>query len=316
MYIIASVQNEINPDPQKNKANLPKIIIFRGRKGETETLADTLYDAGFDCDTLHGDRPQASRERIMDAFRKNKIKLLIATDVAARGLDVKVLKLLLCLNLSNQICFRSPITKFISIDSIVILFHFLQDIEYVINFDFPNNITDYVHRIGRTARANNTGTSISFLTTADERYYGELVGLLKRCNQVMDIKMHEISPCLGNNETGLQEIPPPLASYSSSRVYSGSGGDEGRYSRKSVGRSNFGRSSSNGYGGRSNSGRGGRSDYMVHRGRDDYSNNDYRSRGRGDERGRTRNLFESDYDDPRRGGKARRTAEDFEDFDH
>jgi superfamily II DNA/RNA helicase len=95
----------------------------------------------------------------MEAFRRGHIRILVATDVAARGLDVK-------------------------------------DVSVVINYDFPagkGGIEDYVHRIGRTARGNNTGTSYSFLTYKDRDRVDELIGILKRSDQKVPAELQELS---------------------------------------------------------------------------------------------------------------------------
>jgi len=100
-----------------------------------------------------------ARDRCMEAFRRGHIRILVATDVAARGLDVK-------------------------------------DVSVVINYDFPagkGGIEDYVHRIGRTARGNNTGTSYSFLTYKDRDRVDELIGILKRSDQKVPAELQALS---------------------------------------------------------------------------------------------------------------------------
>ena len=105
-----------------------RTIIFCNRKFTTERLAENLRRRGIDCEVLSGDVNQTKRLRILEAFRAGKIRIVVATDVAGRGIHV-------------------------------------DDIAYVVNYDFPYEPEDYVHRIGRTGRAGHTGTAISF---ADE----------------------------------------------------------------------------------------------------------------------------------------------------
>lgn len=101
-------------------------IIFCATKLMADELAEHLNARGYQADKLHGDMNQMMRERVMDRFRKRRVEFLVATDVAARGLDVK-------------------------------------DIEVVFNYDLPNDGEDYVHRIGRTGRAGRGGKSITFV---------------------------------------------------------------------------------------------------------------------------------------------------------
>lgn len=105
-----------------------RMIIFCNRKSTTEHLADNLRRFGISCETLSGDVHQNKRLRVLEDFREGKIRTVVATDVAGRGIHV-------------------------------------DDIAFVVNYDFPYEAEDYVHRIGRTGRAGNTGTAISF---ADE----------------------------------------------------------------------------------------------------------------------------------------------------
>ncbi|MCL1921686.1 MAG: DEAD/DEAH box helicase [Kiritimatiellaeota bacterium] len=105
-----------------------RILVFCNRKSTTEDVAHSLSRRGIACETLSGDVNQNRRLRVLEDFREGKVRLVIATDVAGRGLHV-------------------------------------DDIGFVINFDFPYAPEDYVHRIGRTGRAGQSGTAISF---ADE----------------------------------------------------------------------------------------------------------------------------------------------------
>ncbi|CAM9095253.1 unnamed protein product [Ectocarpus fasciculatus] len=144
---LKSVIADINPEGKKEE--IPKTIIFTATKMTCENLANDLWNAGYAVDALHGDRQQFQRTKVMDQFKRSQIRILVATDVAARGLDVK-------------------------------------DIEVVINYDFPpgqSAVEDYVHRIGRTARGGAEGKAVSFFTRADSKRAHELIGVLKRAEQ-------------------------------------------------------------------------------------------------------------------------------------
>ena len=112
-------------------ANIDQCVIFTATKAMSEQLADELYEKGFAANCLHGDMPQGWRNRTLNDLRRGRTKILVATDVAARGIDVPT-------------------------------------ITHVINYDLPKQAEDYVHRIGRTGRAGRTGIAISF---ADAREY-------------------------------------------------------------------------------------------------------------------------------------------------
>lgn len=106
------------------------VIIFVKSKYGTEKLAGRLVKSGFTADAIHGDLQQRQRERVLAAFRDKRHRILVATDIASRGLDI-------------------------------------PHIEHVINFDLPQAPEDYIHRIGRTARAGAEGAAISFITPED-----------------------------------------------------------------------------------------------------------------------------------------------------
>jgi ATP-dependent RNA helicase DDX5/DBP2 len=124
-----------------------KTIVFVKFKANCGRIAQDLWDAGFAVNTLHGDMEQRERDKVIGEFRASKIRVLVATDVAARGLDVK-------------------------------------DIQLVVNFDMAGTVEDYVHRIGRTGRAGKSGTSHTFIDpAADRKTIAELVDLLKKAKQ-------------------------------------------------------------------------------------------------------------------------------------
>ena len=113
-----------------NRPDVDRAIVFVNRRYEAEKLADQLCRYGFNCDLLSGAVPQNKRTRTLELFREGKIKVLVATDVAGRGLHV-------------------------------------DGVSHVINFSMPDDPEDYVHRIGRTGRAGKSGVSISFATEDD-----------------------------------------------------------------------------------------------------------------------------------------------------
>ena len=121
---------------------LKNAIIFCNRKSEVDILAKSLKAHGFDAAPIHGDLDQSQRMRTLDGFRDGTLTLLIASDVAARGLDIPA-------------------------------------VSHVINFDVPSHCEDYVHRIGRTGRAGRQGTAITLAVPADDKYLAAIEGLIK-----------------------------------------------------------------------------------------------------------------------------------------
>ena len=109
-----------------------RVMVFCDTKFNTATLANQLARLGFSVDCLHGDLSQKERNQIMQNFRDGRLAILVATDVAARGIDV-------------------------------------DNITHVINFDIPQDPESYVHRIGRTGRAGNTGVAMTFITPREFR---------------------------------------------------------------------------------------------------------------------------------------------------
>ena len=130
-----------------------KVLIFVSTKKGADYLQRYLNAHGFYSMAIHSDRAQQSRSQIIDAFREGKRSILIGTDIASRGLDI-------------------------------------DDITVVINYDMPNTIEDYVHRIGRTARSDKKGTSYAFFAPEDYRLAKDLIDLLKNSNQIVDDQLY------------------------------------------------------------------------------------------------------------------------------
>lgn len=110
--------------------DVERVVIFTRTKRQAQRVADDLADRGFPASPLHGDMAQKAREKALDGFREGKVSILVATDVAARGIDV-------------------------------------ANISHVINYTCPEDDKTYVHRIGRTGRAGATGTAVTFVDWAD-----------------------------------------------------------------------------------------------------------------------------------------------------
>lgn len=121
-------------------------LIFVETKRMADSLSDFLINQNFPATSIHGDRTQRERERALEFFRNGRCPILVATAVAARGLDI-------------------------------------PNVTHVINYDLPTDIDDYVHRIGRTGRAGNTGIATAFFNRGNRGVVRELMELLKEANQ-------------------------------------------------------------------------------------------------------------------------------------
>ena len=109
-----------------NQEEFEKVLIFGRTKFGIEKLDRLLSARGFKVGSIHGNRRQSQRQMILKKFKQDEIKILLATDVASRGLDI-------------------------------------DNVSHVINYDLPETYDDYVHRIGRTGRANKKGTALTFV---------------------------------------------------------------------------------------------------------------------------------------------------------
>ena len=133
------------------------ILIFRRTKNGVEKLEQTLIKNDFKVDSLHGDKSQSARQKALNAFKNGEINILIATDVASRGIDI-------------------------------------EDLDAVINFDLPNISETYIHRIGRTGRAGKTGTSYSFCAADEKNYVKDIQKLIKGAIQVVEDHPYPLDP--------------------------------------------------------------------------------------------------------------------------
>jgi ATP-dependent RNA helicase RhlE len=133
-----------------NKQEFTSIIVFCSRKESVKMLQSKLRSSGFDSEAFSSDLEQLERESIMTRFKNKKLRILVGTDVLSRGIDV-------------------------------------DGISLVVNFDAPPDPEDYVHRIGRTARAETTGTAITFINENDQRRFHEIETLIG--TEVMKVKL-------------------------------------------------------------------------------------------------------------------------------
>uniref|UniRef100_A0A0D9Y3X4 RNA helicase n=1 Tax=Oryza glumipatula TaxID=40148 RepID=A0A0D9Y3X4_9ORYZ len=131
-----------------------KIIIFCSTKRMCDQLARNLARQ-YGASAIHGDKSQAERDSVLSEFRSGRCPILVATDVAARGLDIK-------------------------------------DIRVVVNYDFPTGVEDYVHRIGRTGRAGATGVAYTFFCDQDSKYASDLVKILEGANQSVSQQLRDM----------------------------------------------------------------------------------------------------------------------------
>ena len=136
------------------KKALNKVIIFVGKKQRVKDLTHALRIRNIDARPMHSDLDQKERETVMLDFRNGKVQVLVATDIVARGIDV-------------------------------------DDIPLVINYDVPRDAEDYVHRIGRTARAENIGTAITLVSDQDKRFFQKIERFLHK--QIQRLALSDVA---------------------------------------------------------------------------------------------------------------------------
>merc|ERR1712217_23486 len=133
-----------------------KILIFAQTKRDGDDLTREMRMDGFPALCIHGDKKQEERDWVLKEFKEGKSPILVATDVAARGIDVK-------------------------------------DIKYVINYDFPSQIEDYIHRVGRTGRAGATGSAYTFFTRDKAKMATDLIAVLREASQIVPEELERLA---------------------------------------------------------------------------------------------------------------------------
>ncbi|XP_034948392.1 DEAD-box ATP-dependent RNA helicase 20-like isoform X2 [Chelonus insularis] len=133
-----------------------KTIIFVETKKKVDDITKAIKREGWSAIAIHGDKSQPERDYVLNEFRSGKTSILVATDVAARGLDV-------------------------------------EDVKYVVNFDYPNSSEDYIHRIGRTGRCQAAGTAYAYFTPNNARQAKELISVLEEAGQNINPQLADLA---------------------------------------------------------------------------------------------------------------------------
>ncbi|CAG0885174.1 unnamed protein product [Darwinula stevensoni] len=133
-----------------------KALVFVGKKATAAHICTELLFKGLNVSSIHGDHEQSDREQTLQDFRDGSIQILIGTDLVSRGIDV-------------------------------------LDITHIINYDFPRDIEEYVHRVGRTGRAGRTGVALSLFTREDWRQAAPLIKILEKAQQEVPDELHDMA---------------------------------------------------------------------------------------------------------------------------
>lgn len=231
----------------RNMAPTDKAIVFCGKKARADEVSSEASLKGFFVQCIHGDRDQVipeilkytfdsnhflshpnlqmDREQALADIRSGEVNILIATDVASRGIDI-------------------------------------EDITHVVNFDFPRNIEEYVHRVGRTGRAGRTGISLSYFTRSDWGSAGDLIGILEEAHQDVPEELRQMKERFDAMKLRKEEENTRFGGGGGGRGRGGGGGGRGfggggRGGGRGGGGGGYGGGGGGGYGG--GGGGGGRS---------------------------------------------------------
>ncbi|XP_046739463.1 probable ATP-dependent RNA helicase DDX43 [Diprion similis] len=218
LIVDESEKTEMLYDFFRNMGPDDKVIVFVGKKSRVDDLASDLALKGILSQSIHGGREQCDREQALEDIKSGEVRILLATDVASRGIDI-------------------------------------GDITHVFNYDFPRDIEEYVHRVGRTGRAGKTGESISLMTRSDWSHAKELIKILEEANQEVPDEVHKMAErYAGWKERRAQEKDRERMDAGGGGGYRGGDRDNGGRSRWGTGRENSG----GGFGGNRRGGRGSR----------------------------------------------------------
>jgi ATP-dependent RNA helicase RhlE len=145
-----------------------KMLVFVRTRVRAERVAKALERVGLACQTIHGEKEQDYRSTVMQSFRDGKNKVLIATDVSSRGIDI-------------------------------------PDVEYVVNYDLPEVAENYVHRVGRTGRADKRGIAISFCSKSEKEILADIEQFLSKPVTVMPISREEYEATVDHSEASTHD---------------------------------------------------------------------------------------------------------------
>ncbi len=202
MYIDQGDKLTFLPDLIRDRGMF-RVLVFTRTKHRARKVAKVLVREGIDADSIHGDKGQSARQRALADFQSGKVHVLVATDVASRGIDV-------------------------------------DDITHVINFEIPNEPETYVHRIGRTARAGAAGCAISLCDESEMVYVRDIEHLMD-AELVLDrdhpfhVERRKPTP-KGGNRTSARQEPAPARTNSQRNTRNSSGRPQSRSSRSRSGR--------------------------------------------------------------------------------
>ena len=149
-FLVGLLGNDHGVGTLESGEKLKKVIVFVGKKQKVKELTRTLRANNIDARAMHSDLEQKERDEVMLDFRNNKVDVLVATDIVSRGIDV-------------------------------------DDIPLVINYDVPRDAEDYVHRIGRTARAENKGEAITLVSPEDKHFFNKIERFLQKSIERLEL---------------------------------------------------------------------------------------------------------------------------------
>lgn len=192
-YIVGQKSKRAMLSSMIKNENWSQVLVFTRTKHGANRLATQLEKDDISAMAIHGNKSQSARERALAAFKANRIEVLVATDIAARGLDI-------------------------------------VDLPYVVNYELPNVAEDYVHRIGRTGRAGKAGKAISLVCETEEEYLWDIEKLLKREIPVflIDQNGERREADIDRKPTGKKHAHSKNRGGSANRSFGGGGGGGGR----------------------------------------------------------------------------------------
>ena len=140
------------------KQKIKQVLVFTSSTHRADAVAQKLSQNGIDAFAIHSKKTQGAREQALDFFKSGKVKVLVATDLMARGIDIQVLP-------------------------------------YVINYELPRSPKDYIHRIGRTGRAESSGEAISLISPEEEQHFKVIQKIMKKHVTLVDGNAIDLKGC-------------------------------------------------------------------------------------------------------------------------